>query len=84
LGCTHYPFVEPLIREIVGPEIEVINPAPAIARRLEQILTEHNWLNQTGKPGKQKYWVSGNKDALEKAVQGLSLPLSNIFRFQAQ
>ncbi|NRB51548.1 MAG: glutamate racemase [Saprospiraceae bacterium] len=84
LGCTHYPFVEPLIKKIAGPTTEIINPAPAIARRLAQILTEHNWLNQTAQPGKKKYWVSGNKDALQKALKGLDLPLNNIYRFQAQ
>lgn len=84
LGCTHYPFVEPLIRKIAGSEIEVINPAPAIARRLEQILTEHNWHCPAGNSTEQKYWVSGNKDTLEIALEGLSLPPSNIFSFQAQ
>ena len=84
LGCTHYPFVEPLIRKIVGPAIEIITPAPAIARRLEQILTERNWLNPTVSTEKEKYWVSGNKDALEQALKGLDLPQSNIYRFQAQ
>ncbi len=32
LGCTHYPFVIPLIQQIVGPEVRVIDPAPAVAR----------------------------------------------------
>jgi len=41
LGCTHYPFVLPLIREIAGPSIEVINPAPAIAHRVQFLITEH-------------------------------------------
>lgn len=84
LGCTHYPFVEPLIRTIVGADVEIINPAPAIARRLEQILTEHDWHCPSKSLGKLKYWVSGNKEALEVALAGLSLPASNIHRFQAQ
>ena len=84
LGCTHYPFVESLIRKIVGSGVEIINPAPAIARRLDQILTERNWLNQTAEPGKKKYWVSGNRDTLQRALKGLNLPLNNIYRFQAQ
>ncbi len=32
LGCTHYPFVIPLIQQIAGPAVRVIDPAPAIAR----------------------------------------------------
>lgn len=84
LGCTHYPFVETLIKRIVGPKIEIINPAPAIAKRLEHILDEHSWHNSIPHSAKQKYWVSGNKDALVKAVEGLGMPLGNIYRFQAQ
>ncbi len=33
LGCTHFPFVIPLIQEIAGPEVRVIDPAPAVARQ---------------------------------------------------
>lgn len=34
LGCTHYPFLIPLIRNIVGPELEIIDPAIAVAKEL--------------------------------------------------
>ena len=44
LGCTHFPFVLPLIREIAGPHINVIDPAPAIARRTKSLLQENNLL----------------------------------------
>ena len=40
LGCTHYPFVIPVIQEITGPDVRVINPAPAIARQVEHLLFE--------------------------------------------
>jgi len=40
LGCTHFPFVVPLIEEIVGPHVAVIDPAPAIARRTSYLLDE--------------------------------------------
>jgi glutamate racemase len=38
LGCTHYPFVIPLIQSIAGPHIRVIDPAPAIARQARRML----------------------------------------------
>ncbi len=38
MGCTHYPFVIPLIQEIVGPDVKVIDPAPAIARQVGRLL----------------------------------------------
>ena len=38
LGCTHYPFVIETIRRLVGPEVAVIDPAPAVARHLASLL----------------------------------------------
>jgi glutamate racemase len=38
LGCTHYPFVIPLIQQIAGPAVRVIDPAPAIARQAMKML----------------------------------------------
>ena len=38
LGCTHYPFVIPLIQDIVGPDVRVIDPAPAVARQVVRLL----------------------------------------------
>ncbi|MDD2707475.1 MAG: glutamate racemase [Verrucomicrobiae bacterium] len=61
LGCTHYPFVLPLIREIAGEGVQVIDPAPAIARRVAHLLAHHQAVKSagvgaltlltTGKPG---------------------------------
>jgi glutamate racemase len=41
LGCTHYPFVIPVIQEIVGPGVRVIDPAPAVARQVARMLDLH-------------------------------------------
>lgn len=40
LGCTHYPFAEEIIQSIVGPDIEIIEPGEAIARRVQSLLGE--------------------------------------------
>ena len=42
LGCTHYPLVIPLIREIAGPGIRILDPSPAVARQVARLLREHN------------------------------------------
>ncbi len=38
MGCTHYPFVIPLIEEICGGKVRVIDPAPAVARQAQRLL----------------------------------------------
>ena len=39
LGCTHYPFLREVIQRIAGPDVEVIDPAPAVARQLLRVMT---------------------------------------------
>ena len=38
LGCTHYPFLMEPIRRIAGPEVRIIDPAPAVARQVVNVL----------------------------------------------
>lgn len=40
LGCTHYPFLAPLIRDIVGPDVAIVDPAAAVAREAARRLGE--------------------------------------------
>lgn len=41
LGCTHYPFLDTAIREIVGDRLALIDTSVAIARQLERMLDQH-------------------------------------------
>jgi glutamate racemase len=54
LGCTHYPFVIPLIRKIAGSNVDVIDPSPAIARQTKRLLEVKRLLN----PGTERGQVS--------------------------
>jgi glutamate racemase len=44
LGCTHYPFLQPLIEEVIGPDVEVIDPAAAVARQAGRVLAQAGWM----------------------------------------
>lgn len=34
LGCTHYPFIAPLLRQITGPAVHIVDPSDAVARQV--------------------------------------------------
>ncbi|MFN3828502.1 MAG: glutamate racemase [Tepidimonas ignava] len=38
LGCTHFPFLRPVIERVAGPGVQVLDPAPAVARELQRRL----------------------------------------------
>ena len=42
LGCTHYPFLRPVIEKICGGKAEVVDPAPSVARHLLTVLAEES------------------------------------------
>lgn len=63
LGCTHYPFLLPTLEKIAeGHDVEFINPAPAVARRVLQLLPH----KETAQPGVELL-SSGTSDALERS-----------------
>jgi glutamate racemase len=49
LGCTHYPFLDAAIRDIVGDRLTLIDTSVAIARQLERVLDQHG-LRAAGGP----------------------------------
>ncbi len=50
LGCTHYPFLRDVIQRIAGPDVLVIDPAPAVARHLVHVMTEDGLIREDGGP----------------------------------
>lgn len=71
LGCTHYPFVIPLIQEIVGPDVRVIDPAPAVARQVEHILDSHGMRQMGDLPQPPKLFTSGSLTHFRKVLPKL-------------
>jgi len=68
LGCTHYPFVIPLIQEIAGPGVRVIDPAPSVARQTGRLLQAAGL--EAG-PQDAPAWVSYYTSADALALQNL-------------
>ncbi len=72
LGCTHYPFVIPLIQEIAGPGVRVIDPAPAVARQAGRLLQAAGL--QAGPqeaPGWVRIYTSADPGALQDLLPNL-------------
>jgi glutamate racemase len=68
LGCTHYPFVAPLIHEVAGPEVEVIDPATAVARELRRRLETNRLLRAATVDGAERFWTTGAVDEVRPIV----------------
>lgn len=70
LACTHYPRLRSVISEVLGEDITIIDPAPAVARQTARLATAHG---MTGGDGTNEFLSTGDVAVLEKAVRSLGL-----------
>jgi glutamate racemase len=68
LGCTHYPFVIPLIQQIVGDRVRVIDPAPAIAKQVRRLLEVGGMRSTSRSKGDVKFYTSGDPVSLKSML----------------
>lgn len=77
LGCTHYPFVRPLLTQIVGPDVVIIDPAPAVARQTNRVLQQHDLLAPVGAAGAIRAFTTGEAGRFtDFAKRVLTFPLA--------
>lgn len=70
LGCTHYPFVIESIRQL-APGVNVIDPAPAIARQVGRVLRERGSAAPADHSGQSTFITSGELDRFQQIVRRL-------------
>ena len=71
LACTHYPFVIPLIQQIAGPGVRVIDPSPAIARQTQRVLAARALAEPGGHDGTVTFLTSGDPSRLAAMAERL-------------
>jgi glutamate racemase len=71
LGCTHYPFLLPQMRAIVGEKATFINPAIAVARHTRNVLKQNGLLNEEKNLPTHTFEASGSKEILDHFVASL-------------
>lgn len=69
LGCTHYPYLIPLLLELLPKHVKIIDSGEAVARQTKSVLEKHNLLNNQKSAPKNQFYTNGNvailKDILE-------------------
>ena len=78
LGCTHYPFLRPLIQESAGPAVDVIDPAVPVARELRRRLESAGLLNASAAAGSERFWTTGKVEVVEPIVRQLWGPHAEV------
>ncbi len=71
LGCTHYPFLLPVIRNIVGNDIEIIDTGVAVAEQLNSVISEDTSFCSAANEAQDKYFSSANKEHAKEMINML-------------
>jgi glutamate racemase len=71
LGCTHYPFVIPLIEQVAGDNVRVIDPAPAVAKQARRLLEAGGMKRLAGECAEVRLYTSGDVDSLRSLLPKL-------------
>lgn len=69
LGCTHFPFLKPALRDVMGDAVDIVDPSPAIARQTRRVIEEIR--NIATHEGQIKYFTSGDTENFLKLARRL-------------
>lgn len=70
LGSTHYVFLKPVLAELAGPRVTLIETGAAVARQLGRVLAERQLLASGGAP-RERFWTSGDAGSASRVMSRL-------------
>jgi glutamate racemase len=83
LGCTHYPLLIPVIKQIIGDKISILDSGKPVAIQTQKILSSMNKLNTSNLPAKHRMYSTGDLEILKSIVQGLNPELNERIRYSS-
>ncbi|WP_202211017.1 glutamate racemase [Pseudomonas paraversuta] len=67
LGCTHYPFLKPLLSQMLPSSIILIDTGAAVARQLKRLLSERSLL-AAGPARLTQFWTSASPEHMQNIL----------------
>ena len=68
LGCTHYPYLIPVIKEVMGEEVTLVSSGVAMAEEIKTTLKQQKLLNSNhNKEISQQEFIVSDKNRISKA-----------------
>ena len=78
LGCTHYPFLIPQIKKIVGDKVTIIDSGEAIARQTKVILEQENLINSFNNEITSEFYINKNSEVFQNILDNYNENLKAI------
>ena len=76
LGCTHYPYLIPLLKELLPNDVIVIDSGDAVARQTKTILEKNGILKNSDSDGKHQFFTNSSVELLERFIDRYNADLN--------
>lgn len=78
LGCSHYPFLIPIIKSIVPAHVQIIDSGEAVAKQTKNILEQHHLLNNSTS-NHHLFYTNGNLPLLQSFLNQIDIKSETVF-----
>ena len=79
LGCTHYPFLTPVLKKILPKNIQIVDCNGSVANQVERVLEKRKIHSISVNKGSTTYFCTGDSQTMRqfvfsKDIKALSIP----------
>ena len=69
LGCTHFPYLIPVIKKIMGQQVSLVSSGKAMARQIRQVFKENDLLSKGKNKNKevQREFIVSDRERISRA-----------------
>lgn len=68
LGCTHYPYLMPLLIDLLPNHVKIIDSGEAVARQTKAVLEKNGLLNTDTSKAENYFYTNGNKEVMQSLI----------------
>lgn len=78
LGCTHYPYLIPVLKELLPEKIKIIDSGQAVAKQTKAVLEQNKLLGNLSGLGKHTFYTNSDEKVLSSFLRpkGLDIEVS--------
>lgn len=69
LGCTHYPYLIPVLKELLPANVKIIDSGEAVAKQTKAILEKNALLHNAEVLGNHQFFTNSNVDILKSFLE---------------
>ncbi len=72
LGCTHYPLLKPMIKDIIGDGITIVDSGLAVANQTKKVLSEKQLLTSSSAIGKHVIYATNDVEIVKSIIDKMT------------